>query len=184
MPSPPFPLPKFIAFVKPSTDLTSRLHADIARDVFDQVVEGPEGDLVYGVFVLEPDEETESLASSAVVNGHEHHNHHPHPDDENGAPPQSSQPLGPLMPEEGELAEGDSSRRNGNGGGDNGSDTEDDEPDALPALPLSSRTGATTGPTSQIRKSGRIKARAVPRQEVVKPSLRRQVEVVELSDSE
>jgi hypothetical protein len=84
------------------------------------------------------------------------------------------------MPEEGDEP-GVANR--GGGGGDDDSETEDDESVALPALPPLSRAAAV-GSASQIRKSGRIKARAVPRQEVVKPPPRRPVEVVELSDSE
>lgn len=124
--------------------------------------------------MLEPDEETESLAGSTTDGGHQHHHpQHAHPDDEHAAPPPSSQPLGPLMPEL-EADSGGPSRA-----GDDDSETEEDEPaPALPALPTPGR-----GAASQVRRSGRTKARAVPRQEVALPRAKQPVEVVDLLDS-
>lgn len=101
---------------------------------------------MYGVFVLEVDDEAaESLSSSFQ--------HIDGPEDGASAPPASSQPMGPLMPED---------------DGQAGSETEEEE-EELP--PLKSQRTA--------------RARAVPRQEVVKKPPVRKVDVVELlSDSD
>lgn len=115
--------------------------ADIARDIFDQVVEGPEGDLVYGVFVLEADDEAAESLSSSIQ-------HIDGPEEDAPAPPASSQPMGPLMPED---------------DGQGGSETEEEE-EELP--PLKSQRTA--------------RARAAPRQEILKKPPVKRVDVVEL----